>query len=546
MKFIDKNINELNPNLGSDFYILIIEYLCGNENYESWSNLPPIVRDNIEKIITHIDTNGINYQQFNEILLLLGEDRVSETFFKVFFEDREKFFAISIKGSKKIDMEEIKLGITYFRGIAMLFHGNFRHCFKDYISVDSLNEFRDIMKDFSKNPKQLKKDYKRRLDRAIKIKSIARENTFFNGYLSKKIYDNERSKLHEKIKNGEVGLEEVLNIYNDLGEQIKEIQESALYNTDVYLTWDFMDIYIATSMRNKWEFEETYDFIKKLFSTSLISNLNLRYFDPTMSNCINRINKGLVEGLMLKRAKCTIYMIQETDTLGKDSELAATLAQGKPVIAYIPEIDEKKHKNKIAFYPLEYFKKRIYDLFAEGVFENEAFVNEIVEKVSEFREILNCFIDKYETFRKENPFSYWVVKEEEFRKSFSKFDVLCEIISKAEKFNYNKRAEILKTSHPLSFQVHLESGVANGVLVVRRIEHCAKLLLKLLTNELTFTIKKVDAQEKEILVKSNVENEYSKYPGLVLLTEEISGCPFRVVSSFERLSNSFWNFYLNS
>ena len=41
---------------------------------------------------------------------------------------------------------------------------------------------------------------------------------------------------------------------------------------------------------------------------------------------------------MLKRAKCTVYSVQDTDTLGKDSELAATLAQGKPVIAYVPRI----------------------------------------------------------------------------------------------------------------------------------------------------------------------------------------------------------------
>ena len=40
---------------------------------------------------------------------------------------------------------------------------------------------------------------------------------------------------------------------------------------------------------------------------------------------------------MLRRATCTIYLAQENDTLGKDSELASTLAQGKPVIAFIPE-----------------------------------------------------------------------------------------------------------------------------------------------------------------------------------------------------------------
>ncbi|MCI0457910.1 MAG: hypothetical protein L0Z62_13165 [Gemmataceae bacterium] len=33
-----------------------------------------------------------------------------------------------------------------------------------------------------------------------------------------------------------------------------------------------------------------------------------------------------------------MYSVQDTDMLGKHSELAATLAQGKPVIAYVPTI----------------------------------------------------------------------------------------------------------------------------------------------------------------------------------------------------------------
>lgn len=545
MEFIDQNINELNLNKGEDFYILIIEYLCGHETYKPWDKLPLIVRDNIEQIIPHIDTKGVNYQQFNEILLLLGEDRVSEVFFNLFFKNIGSFIDNNGK-SGKIDIARIKKGVVFFRGVAMLFHGNFRHCFKDYITIDNIEVFEIIFKEYAKNSEKLGEEYKNRLERAIKIKPIEKQKTFFNGYLSKKIFDKEMLKLKNKIEKGEEGLQEVVKIYDDLGNQIQEIQEKALYNTDVYLTWDFMDVYIATSMRNKWEFEETFDFIKKLFSNTLISDLNLRYFDPTMSNCINRINKGIVEGLMLKRAKCTIYMIQETDTLGKDSELAATLAQGKPVIAFIPEIDEKDFKNKILNYPLEYFKKRIYDLYAEEIFDNSDFINEMQEKEKNFQNILFDFIKQYDAFRSENPFSYWTKKEEEFRKGYKQFELLCEIISKAEKFNFNKRADIIKNSHPLSFQVHLDSGVANGVLVVRKIEHCAKLLKRLLTNDLKFTIKKVDAQEKVISIKNKAENNYSKYPGLVLLVEDISECPFRVVSSFERLSNSFWNFYLNS
>jgi hypothetical protein len=78
-----------------------------------------------------------------------------------------------------------------------------------------------------------------------------------------------------------------------------------------------------------------------------IANLNIRYFDPTQSYTGSRIDKGLVESLMLKRAKCTVYSVQDTDTLGKDSELAATLAQGKPVIAYVPSITESERASEL-------------------------------------------------------------------------------------------------------------------------------------------------------------------------------------------------------
>ena len=90
----------------------------------------------------------------------------------------------------------------------------------------------------------------------------------------------------------------------------------------------------------------THDFLSinrlaaQIFNHESLRPLKLRWFDPTQAYCSNRIDKGLAEALMLRRATCTIYLAQETDTLGKDSELASTLAQGKPVIAYLPNVDD--------------------------------------------------------------------------------------------------------------------------------------------------------------------------------------------------------------
>src|SRR5207245_11176384 len=90
------------------------------------------------------------------------------------------------------------------------------------------------------------------------------------------------------------------------------------------------------SLHKRCAFKDLFDFVPSLMGYAVLAGLKLRYFDPTHAYTDNRVNKGLVESLMLKRARCTIYSVQDTDTLGKDSELAATLAQGKPVIAYVP------------------------------------------------------------------------------------------------------------------------------------------------------------------------------------------------------------------
>ena len=122
----------------------------------------------------------------------------------------------------------------------------------------------------------------------------------------------------------------------------------ARQNQDIYLTWDHMDVYFATSMRKKWEFEDLFDFVNGLMADPRLAALNLRHFDPTQAFTRDRVDKGLVESLMLKRAKCTVYSVQDTDTLGKDSELAATLAQGKPVIAYVPTVDIETRTHQLA------------------------------------------------------------------------------------------------------------------------------------------------------------------------------------------------------
>ena len=94
---------------------------------------------------------------------------------------------------------------------------------------------------------------------------------------------------------------------------------------------------------------------------------------------------------------------------------------------------------------------------------------------------------------------------------------------------YDRRAQTLAETHPLGLQVDLSTGVANGVLVVRTVAQCAELLRAVVLNEMAFELKP------------------ERPPGggeFRVLREKISGCVYRVVTSDQLLTNSFWNFYL--
>jgi hypothetical protein len=214
--------------------------------------------------------------------------------------------------------------------------------------------------------------------------------------------------------------------------------------------------------------------------------------------------------------------------MGKDSELASTLAQGKPVIAYVPRIEDVEgHATKLRKYPLDFFKLRFQVLQAEGALDDPKLIPQLSALDTDFLKVVNVFLSEFGQYRQQQPLSLWADKDEEFKRQSSSFSLVCKILSTTEKFNFEKRAKTLRDVHPLSLQVHLETGVANGVLVVRSVDECAEILYRLLTNSLHFSIDQDDSQ------------------GCTLLKEKISQSPFRAVTKYEKMANSFWNFYLD-
>jgi hypothetical protein len=235
----------------------------------------------------------------------------------------------------------------------------------------------------------------------------------------------------------------------------KTAEAIGIRNTERYLTLAHLDVYVATSMRNDDDFIEQRKFIKELFCHPLVSDLKLRYFDPTLSYVPDRITKGLIECLMLRRAHVTVYNAGAEDTMGKDSELAATLAQGKTVIVYVPLSARPTYKCKCG-HPKE--------------------------------------------------------------------------------LNLERRANTFKADHPLGLQISAKTGVAHGIIVVRTPDECAKMLRKVVLNNLEFEPPEALQGQGRIAHKD----------GNFLLYEKETKSIVRVVSDDLLLTHSFWTYFKHS
>jgi hypothetical protein len=436
---------------------------------------------------THLFIDGgIGYSQFNEILLTLGYDRMTRDFFEYLFDLGNSSTFDHHAEIRNID--HLYDGVGKFQKHALLLYGNVKYAYK---TLSKLGK-NDLQGELCRVRRRNKEDFERRHEPFHNLTEIPGEQTYYLGYLIQK----QLSEALQADPSNESLLEQQ--------QEVMRIREIGRHNHDVYLTYDHMDVYVATSMRERHEYYLVNAFVKRLFSHSSVAPLRLRYFDPTQAYCEDRLDKGLVEGLMLKRAMCTIYHAQETDTLGKDSELATTLAQGKPVIAYVPKLEAR---NK--------------DSFITGALSLGA---QLYPGRSRHDHIVNLL-------RLYDPDSAWQNKQ--IRQCLSgemPFDEnkTADLIFQKAQAKYDSRASMLSKDHPLGLQLNLTTGVANGVLVVRTVNECAELLRRIILNEMEFTLEEAVTKGKRTL----------------LLRETLSGCVFRAMTGDEVLTNSFWNFYL--
>lgn len=608
MTFSDSKVGSLNLRDPASI-VLLIGYLRGDiiaygGESEEEKNYTLACLEKSPQVEQMIRKNQqLSFAQLNELLLLLDKSRIGKGFYYYFFVPSDKWFRIPIDrdneelkyaealrtrvnreeslAAHSIKKSELREGVIKFRVAAMLKYGNFRFAHK-HLRNQSLRQICESIHPYSLDKSIVIDKFERRLDKALDFQPIPGNDTWLTGYISAGnlnedncllraamsflrpehykqsmssggISSENRKLVKAKIKMLSQESVEPWRMYIDEystdidrnKRKEKEVKKKACDNTDIYLTWDYMDIYVATSMRETWEFEEIRKFIDAVLEGDCLERLKLRYFDPTQSFTDDRLNKGFIEGLMLKRARLTIYLVQESDSLGKDSELAATLAQGKPVVAfvpYIPSADIPSKAKELSKRPLVYFFRRFLACKAENHQLPEKSVpllrQHLGADATAWRKVENDFLNTLRDFYDQPRFITILRDDVSFKANLGeRFDKMCLYMTIMEKVSYDKRAEVLQSYHPLAMQVNLSEGVANGVLVARTYENATNLIYGLLTNSLDFRIEGGLLETAE-----HARCEADRY--MARLVETISDCPFRAVTGHNKITNSFWNFYL--
>jgi hypothetical protein len=297
-------------------------------------------------------------------------------------------------------------------------------------------------------------------------------------------------------------------------------------NSETYFAMHDVDVYVATSMRDPLHFTTNHAFVTELFKTGEVKEWKLRYFDPTQSYLPDRIQKGLTECLMIKRATVTIYNAQEEDTFGKDSEAAVALAQGKPVIVYVARLFGADPR----------FGK-LYDAIDHAPRISR---DELVKKMRELGYLTESEASQLLGPEKTKPDCISFVVEHEAPKLMGQIgpnDIEGELISQgyeppssatelvafaADRITrLERRALIFQDIHPLSLQASPMDGVARGVIVTRSVKTTAKVLRGLLVGTLDYEI--VDQDPNWVLV------------------DKITRSPVRVVAKNSILTTAYWS-----
>jgi hypothetical protein len=350
--------------------------------------------------IKAIGTNPLGRAQLNQLLHLCHEPGVSDGFFHYYWlscpeshpyeVDKVPGFSTRIlTGDLLQSQEHLKWGLYRLYVDALLFFGDVRIAFNKLRTL-SAKQLEELFQS-----KRFDTQGMIRRGPAISLINIARDNRYLisemackshvalgGGQSDLKAFLLEAFSSHAATGGGKVTIRKLFeqvfanknqdrqaeflfsadDILDEEVETMAQISEKyekvvklfevarrgALKNTDYFLSMvNDLDIYVATSMRDRSDFRKMADFCEKVFRASSLKHLTLRYFDPTVSAADGHEDKGLIECLMVKSAKVLVYCAGKRDSFGKDAEAAMALSLGKPVIFYCDEAERQRFFSEV-------------------------------------------------------------------------------------------------------------------------------------------------------------------------------------------------------
>ncbi len=356
--------------------------ICNGEKSGIEIFVSKLTKDTVIDVLLNIEIEPINFVQFNQLLALMKIPIISEAcFLHYWFSENElnlycvdSLQNVNIKEEKKEikTIDHFKWGLKHLFIDCLLVFGNIEKGYK-IIRVMNSEQFSNLIYNHTFDLNKIKKRGK-----PLEFENIPTEHRYLISEMVCKNYivpSGDKLKefmiesYNEALKKGikqprvkdiiqgkfiksenEVQLslnatnimEEVVIDKDDIEEKCNEIalafseaRDKASRNTELYLSMvNDLDVYVATSMRSKDHFVRMAQNCEKIFKSPQVKDLNLRYFDPTISAADSHEDKGLLECLMVKCCKLLIYTAGDKESYGKDAEAAMALSLGKPVIFY--------------------------------------------------------------------------------------------------------------------------------------------------------------------------------------------------------------------
>jgi hypothetical protein len=348
------------------------------------------IPDTVVEVLLNCEKRPISNEVLNQLLILSHEGGMSREFFHFYFlydphpdgfswydpKKLPEFDSRFLSASELLSLNHLKWGLRRLYIDALLCFGNIRQAYRSLRVLRSRTQIGYRTNKCAFDTKEMTQR-----GSGLPLEAIARDNRYLIAEIACKTYDPAdgitpeltdfmKARYKQQMEGGKkvitvrelvssvpkqdkytsdqlsFSLDEVLDrevrSEDEIADAIEPIRtkfetarDYALKNTKLYLSMIAdLDIYVATSMRRRDDFRAMADFCQTVFRDERLSDLKLRYFDPTRSAAASHEDKGLIECLMVKCAKVLVYNAGTSDSFGKDVEAAMALSLGKPVIFF--------------------------------------------------------------------------------------------------------------------------------------------------------------------------------------------------------------------